>query len=341
MVGRKNKYGGGVPPGWSVRNALGNRGRRLARTRGNELFSPRLLVGPSNHMQPSDWPVRDQGTRGTCSAFALAAAEELVETNERRKMTDLSEEFLYAHMREDIFGHLEEIGVDVAMIDQEEILRSGGTFLWGGVRALEVHGICEERFAKYDKSKSPENYTMSEFSDDAVTNSKARRRHQSEFEHDITKEPTAGDDRFWVNKSNDVAVSSVLAKKIQQGLPVAASFAVLSGIGTQAWESDLARHWGKVKYPPDSYAAANLKPIGGHTVCLIGVVVDDSPNDNPGWFLFRNSIGSDGFAKSAPKNGLSSFQPAPGYGRISAHDVDRYCWEYLSRSNTDSAPATG
>lgn len=331
--------GGGVPPGWSVSNALNNRGQRPDRTEEKTLFSPMILVGQPNQVDPSKWTVRDQGARGTCNAFAIAAAEELVEANQSGDLCDLSEEFLYAYMRKDIFVHLEDIGVDVDKIDEEKILRAGGTFLLGGLRAIEEHGICEERIAIYDKNKKPVNYVLSEIPTGAARNARARQRPRSDFTHNITKEPTTGNGRFWVNNGDEVAVASILAEKIQQGIPVVATFAILGGIGKQAWFGRLARRRGLVRYPSD-VNAAHLKPIGGHTVCLIGVIGDDSLSENPGWFLFRNSYGPNRFAHSAPENGLLSFKPAPGYGIISAEDVDRYCWEYMARSSVpDSLPS--
>ena len=332
MTDRRFVLGSAIPSGWSVKTALANRGERPDRIAEKSLFKNKLLIGPGAKIHPNDWPILEQGNRGTCNAFAISAAEELIDATQTGSLSDLSEEFIYTHMRKDPIKPLGQIGVDISTIDEEEILESGGTFLYSGLSALEDHGICEERFAAYNKDKKPGNYTVPHFSESAIVNARLRCRSKELFEHDITREPSTGDGRFWVCKGTGVSISSLFSQKIQRGFPVVAAFAILSGIGKQAWFSDQAVRRGVVRYPSD-FNASNLKPIGGHTVCLIGVIGDNSAENNPGSFLFRNSHGTDGFAALARKDGLSRFEPAPGYGVISARDVDRYCWEYLTSSN--------
>lgn len=330
MTERIYNLGGAVPQGWRVRTALANKGALPDRKVQKALFSNKLLVERGNFMDAADWPIRDQGERGTCNAFAIAAAEELVETNQFNRTPDLSEEYLYALLRKNIFAPLNAAGVNLDEIDQDEIVASGGTFLIGALNAFERHGICEESFAVYDKNMRPVNYALDAIPIGANADAALRRRSRNTLEHDITRDPSTGDGRFWVNNSADFAPSARFAKKLQQGLPVVASFAILSGTGKQAWFSELALRRGVVEYPGDAQAAL-LQPIGGHTVCLIGVCEAFEGPDNPGYFLFRNSYGTDGFAAEAPTDGLENKKPAPGYGMISVRDVDRYCWEYLTR----------
>jgi hypothetical protein len=332
MRNQKYALGGGPPPGWSVETALANGVERLHQTIEKSLFQPKLLIGPSTNLDAKDWPIWDQGARGTCNAFAIAAAEELTEAGHTGSFSNLSEEFIYAFMRQDPIQPLSQIGVNIASIDKVAIHESGGTFLYSALSALENHGICEEQYAVYDKTKRPVNYTVSSFSVDAQENAKHRRHSRVKFEHNITREPSTGDAQFWVNSRPDVPLSAQFANRLQFGLPVVASFAVLNGIGTQTWFGRLPQRQGLVRYPGDA-VASRLSPIGGHTVCLIGVFANLSGKDNLGWFLFRNSHGIKRFAAVAREDGLSRFEPAPGYGVISARDVDRYCWEYLMRSD--------
>lgn len=336
MSNKFNLRGSGVPPAWSVLAAVSNKGVLPDRGIQKDLFANRLLVGPGSSMNAADWTVRDQGTRGTCNAFAIVAAEELVETNQRGAMPDLSEEYLYAHLRQNIFSPLDGAEVNLDAIDQDEIEASGATFLISGPTALHKHGVCEERFAIYDKAKQPVNYTLKPIPAAASENAVQRRRPLDTFEHDITKDPETGDGRFWANNGTGFAPSALFARKIQEGLPVVASFAILSSPGDQAWTGRRAVRWGIVSYPSDAEAAL-LEPIGGHTVCLIGVFEDNGAIsafagvESPGYFLFRNSHGTDRFARKTSADGLTLGMPAPGYGVISARDVDRYCWEYLTR----------
>lgn len=332
MSERVYNLGGGIPPGWSVQSALANRGTLPDRSIQKTLFSDKLLVGAGNFMDPARWVVRDQGVRGTCNAFAIAAAEELVETNQTSLMSDLSEEFLYAHLRRNIFEPFGDTNVNLNAIDQDQVIKSGGTFLIGALTVMELHGICVEEHAEYDKDKLPINYSLDMIPIEAVLDAAQRRRSHGTFDHDITIDPSTGQGRFWNNGGPNFLPSVYFAEKLQQGLPVAASFAILSGIGKDRWFGKRPTRRGIVEYPGDAQAAL-LRPIGGHTVCLIGVRASFEEADNPGYFLFRNSYGEDGFASKAPRDGLSNLRPAPGYGVISARDVDRYCWEYITRAD--------
>ena len=59
---------------------------------------------------------------------------------------------------------------------------------------------------------------------------------------------------------------------------------------------------------------------------------NDSTNQE-GWFLFRNSYGSGGFASNWQVDGGSPKAPTGGYGHIRTSDVDKYCWEYMYRKS--------
>ena len=76
--------------------------------------------------------------------------------------------------------------------------------------------------------------------------------------------------------------------------------------------------------------------MAGHSVCLVGYVknCDDDPN-NPYTFLFRNSYGTDIFAKDADQFPERLNAGLAGYGIISARDVVQYCWEFLAYASPE------
>ncbi|MFL4468972.1 hypothetical protein ACERZ8_03465 [Tateyamaria armeniaca] len=332
MAQRRYVFGGAVPPGWSASVAIDI--MRSAKIRlDNRFFKTKDLVG--GLIRAENWQVRDQGERGTCNAFAVAAAEELREFNLSGKLNDLSEEYLYGKMRSYGLEPLSDIGMDVSHVDTEAIEESGGTFLEQARKALSEWGICSEDLAEYQKH-AEENTFEDNFSENAINQAQENKIGESLLDHDIVSKPVVGIGKPWLRASTNRRISEVLAEKIQSGLPVAASFAVLSGTGKQAWTGRTALKFGKVEYPTDE-VAKEMIAIGGHSVCLVGFVENHDPSIlHGGWFVFRNSHGEDGFATSIETDEEEPKAPAAGYGLISTHDVDRYCWEYLARTSSGS-----
>jgi len=80
-------------------------------------------------------PVKDQGKRGTCTAFTVAGLAEWIEKKKTGKDIDLSEQFLF----------------DVTkVLDELARFYSHGSTIRTAMKALQKKGICEEKFFKYE-----------------------------------------------------------------------------------------------------------------------------------------------------------------------------------------------
>jgi hypothetical protein len=76
---------------------------------------------------------------------------------------------------------------------------------------------------------------------------------------------------------------------------------------------------------------AEEEPVG-HAVCVLGFIPVADEKAGFGWFVFRNSWGSD-FAAAAPDTSPPPKPvrvPAPGYGVLSAALMEAACWEVFS-----------
>ena len=325
-----HSFGSAIPAGWSVRDTL----KRIHQEFGVEsssedIYKDKDLLG--DLINPDFWRVRDQGRRGTCNAFAVCAAEELwtYHNSDPGKLVDLSEEYLYAKTRAISF---DRVGIDISDDDRIRFEQSGATFLKQVQLAIDEHGVCAEEKLRYDPGR-PANFVVTRITNDAELDAADRKVPKQVFVHDVMRKPEVGDNHLWLSNTGNLRTSAILARLIQDGRPVVASFAILEEVGGNAWDSNLIWDYGEVKYPSDE-VAEKLKPIGGHAVCLVGFRKNPTVSaDNPGWFLFRNSYGVDDFAARAKQDEDEPISPAPGYGTISARDVDRYCWEYLARDS--------
>jgi hypothetical protein len=277
----------------------------------------------------ANWHVRDQGRRATCTAFAVTAMEELwnVTNSGVESVPDLSEEFLYYMSRNKKIGEL-NIGIPPAEVDA--LTRSGATFLQQAYLALREHGISFEGDAPYAKNA----VVNSKREPSAAAKTKAlRRRLTGDMVHNIVDSKGGGDvvgvKRAWHNNLEEgTTVSSILYDAIGKQRAIAAGFAVLNGQGRGAWFGATPFLTGQVKYPNDQIAAT-LQPIGGHAVCIVGFLQGPENSENPGWFVFRNSLGRYRFARNSNTFVGDTSTSLAGYGIVSAADVDRYCWEYL------------
>lgn len=356
MSNRNLSFGTGVPRNWSSRLGIdfGERaaGQEVGRSRGvskivfaldaqlAEKFvlprppndDPVRLVAPAQDL--TRWDVRDQGRRATCTAFAVTAMEELWHATfvEPGVFLDLSEEFLYFMSRENTFA---DVGVQLGEAEVDALTRSGATFLKQAKVALQDYGICAEDEARYNRraAMNARLKPTQPAEQDAM-----RRKPTTQYIHNIVdvekSKTTVGDERAWKNGLTGARVTDIFLEAINNNLAIAAGFAVLNGTGQAAWLGSTPFLTGHVKYPDDT-VAAGLNPIGGHAVCIVGFVADETgraiePN-NPGWFIFRNSLGQHRFARDAVITAVPPASSLPGYGLISAADVDRYCWEYMFR----------
>ena len=351
--------GGGVPSTWTTQTALflGEESNNLA-LRNVLTIETDLSSHTDTAMCPEEpqaklneiWHVPDQGTRGTCTAFAVKAAEELWRYRNRtsedpEELVPLSAEFLYSKMRDHSYTC---VGVEVPDQQLEKQTRLGATYIAQARRALATAGVCPEFLAPYDASQAVA-FRQKKFSETATDRAMELKVEESIFEHDIvqvTKGRPIGTGKVWRNRKNyhqddgePITTSKIFHDALAKGSPIVAAFALLNSEGKTAWVGARTRLCGQVVYPTDEFIT-RLRPVGGHAVCITGFVPnhDAAPG---GTFVFRNSFGPFDFAWHATDK--SRCPPLPlwrGYGAISSQDVDRYCWEYMFRMPADG-PITG
>jgi len=243
----------------------------------------------------ADWPVRNQGGRGTCVAFGSTACVEHMCASSEGSITDLSEQFLYRAIKTD---------------SGDPIKDQDGTWLQYARDMLRTEGICTEALWPYvDTAVNP----VSGQTDTDPT--------QDAYNDGGNRELTAA--TCVRNPSN--AAATVCQLLHQNNRPVAACFAVFRDptmpTGSHGWATKVAWSYGRILNPPPTSVVA-----GGHCVCITGYVADAN-EPLGGYFIFRNSWGPD-WAKLAPSAGVT-YSPEQGYGEISASYVNKYCWELM------------
>lgn len=284
---------------------------------------------------PAMWAPRNQDRRGTCNAFAALSAEELYRMlHDELDSADYSEEYLYALTRK-----VDYSVVPGGVSDDKRTLfeETGGTFLAQVKEVLTASGLALEEELPYDPDAAP-NHVAGDLSGVDAKAAKTRAVAADGILHDIAV--LDGTRHLnWHGMLKDYAPSSLFAALLQRDIPVVASFAILKDC-TYVWTGNLARGVGQVRYPPAQ--VADVRPYAaGHSVCLVGYVpnhveemaLPDEPN--PGWFLFRNSFGTQQFGQHANEYPENPNYRHPGYGFISAQDVDRFCWEFMARAHAD------
>lgn len=296
-------------------------------------------------LDPDFWPVRYQGARGTCNAFAVNAAEELYRWLQDRSqpMVPLSDEYLYSATRAIPFDDC-RLNLGLKKKDIEERERTGATYLAQARLALEDQGVCRADLAPYTQ-RGAVNHVETVFSDAAHTDAATRRIETSDLRHYIVEPGEErrffGDDRSWEppleQDGSEQSCSDIIHAALMNGTPVVAGFCILDTIGYAAWFGLRAMRFGTVAYPSDALVRAErLGPSGGHAVCIVGYDPGEAPGE--GWFLFRNSFGPFGFSRDRDSDNLLPKATARGYGYISERDVDRYCWEILHRAGPQGQP---
>lgn len=296
-----------------------------------------LAQGPA--LDPEVWPVRYQGPRGTCNAFAVNAAEELYRwlQDPDQGFVPLSDEYLYAMMRAiDLRDPRLNLDLNDREIAQRE--RAGVTYLAQARLALIENGVCTAELAPYTVFK-PVNHRETAFSDAAHADAVTRKGLASDWQHHIV-EPGEdrvffGLDRRWEppleRDGAPQSCSDIIHRALMDGTPVVAGFCVLDGVGFGAWFGMSALRFGTVTYPSDGLVGRDwLRPGGGHAVCIVGYDPGAAPGE--GWFVFRNSFGAFGFSRDREADRLAPQALERGYGYIPERDVDRYCWEILHRT---------
>lgn len=273
------------------------------------------------------WPVRDQLGRGACTAFAVVAAEELVRNKSTAPELEewYSEEHFYAAMRS---VDPRTAGVDAPDELLEATEASGATYLAQARHALVNQGLCAADVMGYQSFDDP-TFFYNPLPKDAVADALGRRIPEADLVHNIINSkdfPWEPGNTHWVRPVKK-KVSDLFWGRLKKGVPVMASFPVVT---EGDWFRGDALNFGQIRYPDEH--DDTLRPIGGHTVCLTGFLPPEAGDTvSGGWFQFRNSLGPR-FAYYRDEDTTNTRAIAPGYGVISARDVDDYCWEYLYRA---------
>ncbi len=200
------------------------------------------------------WPVRDQGQRGTCVAFATTACYE----HFRNGCEDLSEQFLYWAIKVPI---------------GDPWPNTDGTLYQYAQLALANIGICSEALWNYNPVPMPGNVSQQAATDP----SSAARADAVARRYAPTLYQTSG------------GAAAVLTALQSRQRPVGISVPVFVD-STQPqgnnWNTAVGVLYGRVIDPPPTSIVD-----GGHAVCITGFQPDPS-EPLGGWFILRNSWGT-------------------------------------------------
>lgn len=237
------------------------------------------------------WPIRDQGTRGTCVAFATGALLEHRDLAGGAAAADLSEQYLYWAIKT-------QTGDPWHTVD--------GTTLGYARDALSSTGICTEASWPYDPVPRPGDLTHANAAAPSSHShaEAAARRH-------------AGTHRSGSTTGN----AGRLLEELLRCAPVAIALPVFRDSiqpHNNNWNTSVGLLYGRVLDPPPTSIVD-----GGHAVTVVGFTPDPGES-NGGYFVIRNSWGT-AWGSRLPSAG--SFAPAPGYGQVSATYVEHFLWE--------------
>lgn len=240
------------------------------------------------------WPVKDQGNRGTCVAFAVVACAEYMAGKGAPSSEQLSEQFLFWATK---------------TRTKDPQPHGDGTFLEFASQALKSVGTCIEPLWPYDGTSHPNN----------VTHAAPNTAPSALAQQDASARARAG---TWALGGKGAA--NKVRAHIQAGQPVAVTLPVFMDAGalTSNWESDDAYRYGDVAYPLPTAVASAV----GHAVCLCGFEPDPTEL-NGGFFVIRNSWGS-GWGFDLPQPTYVATKP--GYGQISASYIEDFLWEMFT-----------
>lgn len=311
-------YGGGaaIPSGWRAPAAFLF---SLART---PAPADRAPLGRVDLLEPpfplDEWPARDQGHRGACIAFAAVAAEELARYHEGHGLVPLSEERLHAAI-----SGAPPTRLSIQRLTRPDPLEIGsrGFYLEQAMSAItsgNLHEADDGSFA--NDPLMPAHATRP----NAPAGAKVT---EGRYVHNIKEDnsPLA-----WLPPlPPGQTVVSVLHAALARKRPVAVTLPLFEVPGLDIFTGAEARYFGRVRYP-DVQVTRSLRVVAGHAICLVGYE-PGGPDGHRGWFVFRNSYGTHGFAHEVDRETRMPRSPAPGFGLISADDIEDWCLEYLHR----------
>lgn len=332
---RRFALGAAAPETFDLRNTVARVELAIFGQRDFDASSAKIAA-----LDETAWPVRNQGfSRATCNAFAVVAAEEyfaaqIAQGDLVGEVPQFSEEYFYTAMRkrtQEVEVIISDTPTGGAASDanqrRKKIEEDGSTFLLQARAALKADGLLPRRLMEYDAApERPPNHTV-----EIPARVKDEKIEVPEpFVHDIDASlfsEGSATDRVW--KSGDQRPVSVrILDALQVGVPVVAAFALLDFPGDTAWYGLSAQEYGLVQYPAD---AQGMKVIGGHSVCIVNYLQSPAGPEED-MFVFRNSWGRHDFGSAPHRRPKEPRAPYRGYGLISAHDVDRFCWEFLHRA---------
>ncbi len=251
-----------------------------------------LVHGPRIPGPSVAWPVKSQGARGTCVAFASVAC---METPAGPR---LSEQFLYFAIK----TH-----------SQDPWPAEDGTRLKYMQQALGNHGVCEEGEWRYEPEHVPGSVSQANHPPPGPQPTQAAR-------HQASRRCNRGSPVLEIERAQ------MLYDRLRTAQYVAAEFAVfqLAGSPVTNWSSPEADATGVISEVPPTASGTSWEVVGGHAVCVVGYE-PDAYAPGGGWFLFRNSWSGAWAADfSDPASGRVSTQA--GFGQISAQQVERFGW---------------
>ncbi len=280
-------HGAPAPHGWSVTVPASEA------TAAALAIAPAPIAEAALDCRCTDWPVRDQGDRGTCVAFAATACREQLECPLGPR--DLSEQYLYWAIKDRITDPWP--GADGTLLDYAH-------------QALGQEGLCEEPLWPYNPIPvvgNPGQGGPGTPSAAAQADAAGNRVVPGRYRCGTPAGNAAELLRWLVEAERPVAIS----------VPV---FHDRLAAQSNNWVSPVGWLYGRVLDPPAT-SVAN----GGHAVCVTGFV-PGSTEAFGGYFILRNSWGTT-WGQSLPHPSYAA--PGPGYGQISASYVERYLWEML------------